>query len=615
MKKHDRCGVQFFLIFAFAMAGGMQAPSVAADLTPLTKELLALEDQWTEAFIKHDAAPLVSILADEYMGVGSDGRVWTKARIMERVKEKNFTLHSFTILEPKAHRHGDTAVLYGMAIDKGIEAGKEYSNVLRFQDVWINRSGRWQCIAGQNAPAEKEMPISTFSSKARELFLQGREKMEDYEYTAAAPLFEQAVSVDSNFALAYCYRSQCGGGYQISHANLDKANANAHSGKASLGEQLYIQLIQAYFDNDQPAQKKCVDQLVALYPEDKRSWWSLGGYFYDISDYKTAISCYEKAIVIDKEFAPAYEALAHPNIRLGNLSAAEKALKEYIRLRPGRSDPYATYGYLLLKMGRYDDSIVQCQKALELSDQYLWGIAGIGTSYQFKGDYAKAREYYQLYYDKSNWINDKLAALFYTATSYLYEGNLSAARKVFAQRRAMAKKEKQPGTMINSILLDGFAQTAFGKPSAGLNRLKEAEATLDKVSLTDKEKESLRTTLHMGYCYTYAQSNQLEPLKARAALYKQLVERRNNPSEKNGLVWAQAYIDMTEKNYDAVIAGLSTVPPGPFAFFMMGQAALSKGDKQATRDYFNKVKNWNEFSFNQALVWNRVHQELAKLKE
>lgn len=613
MKQHDRCGALLFLVLAFTMAGGMQASSVAADLTPLTKELLALEDQWTEAFIKHDPAPLASILADEYMGVGNDGRVWTKTRIMERVKEKNFTLHSFTILEPKAQRHGDTAVLYGMAIDKGIEAGKEYSQVLRFQDVWLNRNGRWQCIAGQNAPAEKEMPISTFSSKARELFIQAREKMENYEPIAAAPLFEQAVSVDSNFALAYCYRSQCGGGYQISHANL--AKANAHSGKASLGEQLYIQLIQAYFDDDQPAQKKCVDQLVALYPMDKRSRELLGDYLINTQEYKPAINCYEKALEIDKEFAPAYEALAHPNIRLGNLAAAETALKEYIRLRPGRPDPYATYGYLLSKMGRYDESIVQFQKSLELSDQAPWSAAGIGINYLYKGDYGKAREYYQLYFDKSSRVTNKLGALYYTATSYLYEGNLNAARKVFAERRALAKKENQPGVMINAIVLDGLAQTAFGKPSAGLNRLKEAEAMLDQVSLTDKEKESFHTWFDMCYCYTYAENNQLEQLKARAASHKQAIERRNNPSEKDNLIWAQAYIDKTEKNYDAVIAGLSKVQPDPYAYFMMGQAALSKGDKQAAKDYFNKVKNWNEFSFNQAIVWNRVHQELEKLKE
>jgi len=119
----------------------------------------------------------------------------------------------------------------------------------------------------------------------------------------------------------------------------------------------------------------------------------------------------------------------------------------------------------------------------------------------------------------------------------------------------------------------------------------------------------------MCYCYTYAENNQLEQLKARAASQKQAIERRNNPGEKDNLTWAQAYIDKTEKNYDAVIAGLSTVQPGPYAYFMMGQAALSKGDKQAAKNYFDKVKNWNEFSFNQAVVWNRVHRELEKLKE
>jgi len=139
MEKHHRCGTLLFLLLAFVMAGGIQAQSVATDISSLTRELVALEDQWTEAFMKHDPAPLAPIIAEEYMAVGNDGRIWTKARMMDRVQEKDFTIHSFIIMDPMARRHGDTAVLYGMAIDKGIEAGKEYSHVLRFQDVWINR--------------------------------------------------------------------------------------------------------------------------------------------------------------------------------------------------------------------------------------------------------------------------------------------------------------------------------------------------------------------------------------------------------------------------------------------------------------------------------------------
>ena len=612
MIKYGSIGALFFLVLMVLAAGGVQAQQASSgDLSALTKELVALEDQWTQAFIKHDPGLLVSIIADDFESVSLDGRVWTKAKMMQRVKERNYELYSFTIMGEKTRRYGNTAILTGIGVDKGTEDGKEYQDVIRFQDVWVNRDGRWQCIAGQNAPVEKEMPISTVSSKARDLFIQGRDKLENYEPIAAAPLFEQAAALDTNFALAYCYRAQSGGGYQVAHAN--RAKAIVHASQASLGEQLYIQWIQAAFDGDQSAQRKCLDQLVTLYPGDKRMQLSLGGYFFDIGDHQSAIERFNKALQIDKDFSQAYMYLAFPYIKQGNYAAAETALKEYIRLRPDRSDPYDTYGYLLCKTGRYDESIAQYQKALELSDQSPWSLAGIGTNYLFKGDYAKAREYYQSYYDKSSLINAKMGALFMTATSYLYEGKLSTALKSFADRRAFSQKENQPGVVLNSMNWEGIALAAMGKPMEGIKKLKEGTAAVERAGLTDAEKDGFRTWGESCYVYAYAQAGQPDQARAHAALLEKAVKRRNNPGEKDFVPAAQAQIDMVEKKYDAVIAGISSMQPDPYGYFMMGEAALAKGDKEAARNYYRKAANWNEFSFNQAVIWNRVHAELKKL--
>lgn len=614
MKKYGSVGVLFFGVLLVLTAGGVQAqPAASIDLAALTKELVALEDQYAEAFVKNDPALVIPILADDFEMVGPDGTIWTKARLIELVKERKYEVYSITIMDARARKYGNTAILSGLGVNKGKVDGIEYHDVYRFQDVWINRDGGWQAIAGQNAPAEKEMPISTVSSKAMDLFIQGREKLENYESIAAAPLFEQAAALDTNFALAYCYRAQSGGGYQIAHAN--RAKAMAHAGQASLGEQLYIQWIQAAFDGNQGAQKQYLDQRLALYPGDKRSWVDLGSYYLGISDQKSAIANFEKACEIDKDFAPAYAYLPWPYIQLGQFAAAETALKEYIRLRPDRSDPYDTYGFLLCKTGRYDESIAQYQKALELSDQSPWSLAGIGANYLYKGDYGKAREYFQMYYDKSSRATNKIGALFLTATSYLYEGKLSQALKGLAERRALAQKEKQLTSAINSLVFEGLAQASMGKPSEGIKKLNEGMAAVEKAGLTDAEKDGFRTWGESCYVYTYAQAGQLDQARAHAALLDKAVKRRSNPGEKDMMPGAQANIDMAEKKYDAVIAGVSTMQPDPYNYFMMGEAALAKGDKEAARGYYKKAAEFNEFSFNQAVIWNRVHAELKKLED
>ena len=45
---------------------------------------------------------------------------------------------------------------------------------------------------------------------------------------------------------------------------------------------------------------------------------------------------------------------------------AEKAFQKYIELIPKDPNPYDSYAELLLKMGRFEDSIAQYRKALEI---------------------------------------------------------------------------------------------------------------------------------------------------------------------------------------------------------------------------------------------------------
>jgi len=68
-----------------------------------------------------------------------------------------------------------------------------------------------------------EMTITTSSDEALKLFLDGRDKLDNIETAAAAPLFDKAIEKDPNFALAYLYRSQSGGGFKIFRKNLEKA--------------------------------------------------------------------------------------------------------------------------------------------------------------------------------------------------------------------------------------------------------------------------------------------------------------------------------------------------------------------------------------------------------
>jgi len=466
------------------------------------------------------------------------------------------------------------------------------------------------CLLISCAKPEKEIPITTASSEARDLFLQGRDKLEDIELAAAAPLFDQAIAKDSNFALAYLYRANSGGGSQVIRANMDKALLLAD--KVTAGEKLFIYAAQAGREIDRPKQKKHLDSLMTMYPEDKRVMMAIGLYYSSIANYKSAVENLTKAIQIDSNFASAYNNLGYAQIFAGNLDAAEKAFKEYIRLVPNKPNPYDSYAELLLKMGRYDESITQYQKAYDIDNTFVGALGGIGNNYVFKGDFAKARECYQMYFDKSTQVNAKVTALYLKAMSFLYENKLDQALKGLAECRSFAENEKQSSAIVYSYAYEGYALTEMAKPQQGLKKYEDAIGAIDKVDLTERAKENLRVVANAWRAYSYASNNMFEKAKSSAQQYAEDVERRNNPVEKSNLERILAYIDFKDGKYDAAIDRFLKLEPDPWTMFYQAQANLKKGNKETAKALFEKAVAWNQNILDLAVVWTRAHKGLGK---
>src|ERR1035437_8254796 len=209
----------------------------------------------------------------------------------------------------------------------------------------------------------KEVPVTSSSKEALSLFLARRAKSDDNEFVAAASLFDKAIQADPNFAMAYLYRAQSGGGYNIFRQNLDKAISLI--GNVSEGEKLEIQYTQAYAEGNGQKQKELLDKLLMLFPSDKRVQFGAGAYYYNINDFSNALKYLSKATELDKNYSSPYNMIGYCQSALDNYQEAEKAFQTYIKLLPDRGNPYDSYGELLLKMGKYDESIIQYKKAFE----------------------------------------------------------------------------------------------------------------------------------------------------------------------------------------------------------------------------------------------------------
>jgi ketosteroid isomerase-like protein len=109
-------------------------------------KILAMEHIWIQAYLDKDPKALGKILDDAYVNIDSDGKLQTKAEVLAEVKIS--TALQFLTESMEVHLHGDTAIVAGVFLIKGIERGKPYAQRQRFVDTWLYKNGQWVSIAG-----------------------------------------------------------------------------------------------------------------------------------------------------------------------------------------------------------------------------------------------------------------------------------------------------------------------------------------------------------------------------------------------------------------------------------------------------------------------------------
>ena len=109
------------------------------------------ENRWEAATAKHDVATMGSLIADDFVGVYFDGKVMTRSSVIGEAKKDRDTYTSAVNERLAVHTFGsNVAVVVGTAHEKGTDkSGKPFERKLRFTDTWVERSGRWQCVASQ----------------------------------------------------------------------------------------------------------------------------------------------------------------------------------------------------------------------------------------------------------------------------------------------------------------------------------------------------------------------------------------------------------------------------------------------------------------------------------
>jgi tetratricopeptide (TPR) repeat protein len=451
------------------------------------------------------------------------------------------------------------------------------------------------------AQQKEEIKITTSSEEALSFFLEGRHKYENIQYATAAALFDEAILTDPEFAMAYLYRSRSGGGYNVERKNLEKAVSLID--KVTEGEKHKILFYKAFAEGSDAEQKQHIDFLLKNFPDDKRTHFSAGIYYDFITDYPTALMHYIKATQIDENYAAAFNKIGYCFFDLEYYKAAEETFQKYINLNPDSPNPYDSYAELLLKTGRYEESIAQYKNAYKKDLLFTSALSGIGNNYLFMGDYKSAREYYQKHFRKTTLLDEKIDALKLEAISHIHENNIQNGLETFTQLRVLAEKENLITDAVEAQLSSAFLCIEFNRPEKAEENLNRAEELARMSELPEVVKENYITQAKRYQCLYLIRKNNLDEAEDEITKYGDLVNKRKNPLEIKAYFSLMGLLESEKENYEAALKYFEQADrDDPFNWYYMAKAYQKLGYLETATELIVKISNWNENNLSYAIV-------------
>jgi ketosteroid isomerase-like protein len=119
-------------------------------------ELVKVENDWGNAWVKSDGKFLDQLYATEYLATSSEGFVYNKVDGIKDDTSSEYGEKSFSLSNLRVRIYGEIAVVTGLNSVKFTKGGKAEQVDARFTDVFVKRDGRWQCVATQGTKVGKK---------------------------------------------------------------------------------------------------------------------------------------------------------------------------------------------------------------------------------------------------------------------------------------------------------------------------------------------------------------------------------------------------------------------------------------------------------------------------
>jgi len=239
---------------------------------------------------------------------------------------------------------------------------------------------------------EKPLPVTTTSREAFQWYEKGMENTDKLFWGEAVQSFEQAVALDSTFAMAWKELSTARRSIGDEEGAKEAIERAYHlRDEVTEIERLLIDYSYDLSLGKHEESKTVLEEMARKYPDDVRVVLLRARRAWSSGDRDQAILLYEKSLALDPNRVMCHNQLGYLYLDKDDFPTAIANLQRYAYYADDQPNPHDSLGEAYQAAGQYDKAIQEYVKALEIRPSFYQSAVHLATALAITGQIERAR--------------------------------------------------------------------------------------------------------------------------------------------------------------------------------------------------------------------------------
>ncbi len=394
--------------------------------------------------------------------------------------------------------------------------------------------------------------ITTSSPEAYKYYSEARKFHLKQDNREAIQLYEKAVAIDPEFAMAYRGMSAAYGnmGYVSKKKEYIQKAFNL-SGRISDRERYLIQG-QLYYlkENTYGQAVEAFNKLLELYPDDPIANSYLGNIYHDLEEWDKAIEKLELRLRIQKDV-----------LHIGNLGGlyaarglydkAGQIYEDYLKNTADDARVHSYLGWNYLCQGKYDLAFYEADKAFLLDPKSVNNFYLKGDIFHLSGKFEEAEKEYLKILETGD-KSDHLSSRWSLAALYLTQGKFDKARDELKLVMELADEFKEKSMKLSAEFVMAYMDLRLGKFEKALEETEDSIKGWIELENLPAQRMALPWKGVL-----YLEMGKVGEAQKTAVELKDLIQKGMNKKAMRYSYWLEGMIDLKKANFRRAIENLN----------------------------------------------------------